>query len=315
MNALLEISENQTRQFVDAETVFLECRRVRLEAAQLRGRLFWREQNGRRYLIRSNANGAQKSLGLETPELHDTFERFQTRKHDIQTRLASLEAALVYQQRLNKALRVGRVPSVVVGTLNALESCGLADHFLTVGTHALYAYESACGVRFMPQAMATQDIDLLFDTRKRMSFMSKMRHLDSSFLGALQKADPTFRVKWDQKQTAINAQGFEVDVIRRMARGQDPHPLRMSDHEDDLWAVQVSSGERMLGAACMSQMVVSATGHMALMHTLNPLTFVAVKRQISQMPERSPLKRQKDALQAELVAQLVASHMPQFGSA
>jgi hypothetical protein len=105
---------------------------------------------------------------------------------------------------MNKALRVGRVPSVVVNTLNALEACGIADHFLTVGTHALYAYESVCGVRLMPQAMATQDIDLLFDTRKRISFMSQMQRLDSSFLGALQKADASFRVKWDQKQTAIN---------------------------------------------------------------------------------------------------------------
>jgi len=32
-----------------------------------------------------------------------------------------------------------------------------------------------------------------------------------------------------------------VDIIRRVARDGDPHPLRMSDDEDDLWAAQVPS--------------------------------------------------------------------------
>jgi hypothetical protein len=44
-------------------------------------------------------------------------------------------------------LRVGRVPNIVVKTLNALEAAGLEEHLLTIGTHALYAFESACGVR------------------------------------------------------------------------------------------------------------------------------------------------------------------------
>ena len=66
------------------------------------------------------------------------------------------------QQRLNKALRVGRVPGIVIKTLNALEAAVLQDHFVTIGTHSLYAYESACGVRFIPDALATQDRDQRF---------------------------------------------------------------------------------------------------------------------------------------------------------
>ena len=36
------------------------------------------------------------------------------------------------------------------------ELAGLAQHFVVVGTHALYAYESAAGVRIVPGALATR---------------------------------------------------------------------------------------------------------------------------------------------------------------
>ena len=42
-----------------------------------------------------------------------------------------------------------------------------------MGTQALYAYETACGVRVQTDATATQDIDLLLDTRKYLQFTSK----------------------------------------------------------------------------------------------------------------------------------------------
>lgn len=309
---LLDLLPSQTRQYIDAETVFLELRRAKAEAAEVRGSMFWRTQGKANYLIRESAGGAQKSLGVQSDETQAIFDRFKHRKSAATSRLAALTTAAHQQQRLNKALRVGRVPGIVVKTLNALEAAGLQDHFMTIGTHALYAYESACGVRFVPDALATQDLDLLFDSRKRMSFASQLRRMDSSFIGALQKADPSFRVMPDQKQTAINDAGFEVDVIRRTAKDADPHPFRMSADENDLWAVQVDGAEKMLSSPRFSQMVVAETGHMAVMNTMNPLTFVAIKRMISGAKNRDPKKRQKDALQADVVESLVRTHMPQY---
>jgi hypothetical protein len=312
MSPILELLPNQTRQYIDAETVFLELRRANAEAAEVRGSMFWRIQGNSEYLIRESSGGAQKSLGPRSAETQAVHERFKRRKTDAANRLAALTVAAHNQQRLNKALRVGRVPGIVVKTLNALAAAGLEDHFVTIGTHSLYAYESACGVRFVPDALATQDLDLLFDSRKRMSFMSHMRRMDSSFIGALQKADPTFRVMHDQKQTAINDSGFEVDVIRRAAKDRDPHPFRMSADENDLWAVQVEGADKILSAPRFVQVVVAETGHMAVMNTMSPLTFIAIKRMISTAVGRDPKKRLKDALQADLVESLVRSHMPQY---
>ncbi|RRH83714.1 hypothetical protein EH244_24950 [Variovorax beijingensis] len=59
-------------------------------------------------------------------------------------------------------------------------------------------------------------------------------------------------------------------------------------------------------------MGVSTTGEMALMNTMHPLDFVDVKRALAKYPNRDPLKRSKDVLQAELVATLVRDYMPQY---
>jgi hypothetical protein len=150
---------------------------------------------------------------------------------------------------------------------------------------------------------------VLFGTRKRVSFFTQLEQDDLSFIKLLQKADKTFEIKEDQRYTAVNKDGFEVDVIRRQAKDGDPHPLKMSHHEEDLWAVQVGSGEKMLGAARFSQIVVASNGAMARMTTIAPEAFVRLKRQLSSSASRDPLKRGKDALQAQVVQSLIDDYM------
>ena len=312
MIGYIENSESQHRQYIDAETVFNERRRVARAAEQLRGGMIWREVSGHRYLIRTSSKRAQKSLGPESETTTEIYRSFMQRKAENTERLASIEKVFDEQRRLNRALRVGRVPKIVIDVLNVLEKAGFHENFTVVGTHSLYAYESACGVRFAPQAMATRDIDLLFDTRKHLAFFSRMKESEASFLGLLQKADKSFVRLEDQKETARNAQGFEVDVIRRMAKDGDPHPVRLSDDEDDIWAVQASTGDRILGAPRFEQMVISTNGEMASMTTMHPIDFVAVKRTLANYENRDPLKRSKDALQANLVEELVRERMPQY---
>lgn len=310
MDAFIDLTESQKRQYIDAEAVFRAVEQAQAEAQAVRGSMFWREQAGRRYLIRESAAGAQKSLGPDTPDNQQIHDRFAERKAAAEGRVQTLKAALKEQQRLNRALRVGRVPNVVVDTLNALAQAGLQEHFLTVGTHALYAYETAAGVRVQSAATATRDIDLLFDTQKRLSFVTQLQRLDTSLLGVLRKADKTFAVRRDQLQTAVNGDGFEVDIIRRTARDGDPHPLRMSDDESDIWAVQVPSGQTLLSSSRFSQVVVATSGAMARMDTVHPADFARIKRALAARADRDPLKKSKDALQAQVAEQLLADYLP-----
>ena len=46
MSQIIDLREDQARQFIDAETVFLELLRIRREAAEVRGSMLWREIKG-----------------------------------------------------------------------------------------------------------------------------------------------------------------------------------------------------------------------------------------------------------------------------
>jgi hypothetical protein len=128
-NTLFELSESQKRQYIDAETVFLALAQATKSAAEVRGSMFWRELKGTRTLIRSSAAGAQKSLGAHSETTQKLFDTFTQRKTTLEERVSALKGQLRIQQRLNRALRVGRVPNIVVNILNHFEKAGLQRIF------------------------------------------------------------------------------------------------------------------------------------------------------------------------------------------
>lgn len=277
----------------------------------VRGSMFWRTQSGTDYLIRTSATGQQKSLGPKTAELQAVYERFTGRKAELEQRVKALKASVQQHQRLNRALRVGRTPKDVIAVLQVLSAAGLSKHFLTVGTNALYAYESAAGVRVQSDATATRDMDLLFDTRQRLQFATQLQRLGSSFLAVLRKADKSYRVRQGQRYTVVNQEGYEVDVIRRMAKDGDPHPMALSEHEEEIWPVQVGSGEALIAGRRFDALVIGTDGSMARMYVPHPQDFVRLKTKLSKSVDRDPLKKSKDGLQARLVVDLLEQYLPQ----
>ena len=179
-----------------------------------------------------------------------------------------------------------------------------------MGTHCLYAYEAAAGVRFASEITSTRDIDLLWDTRKRVTFAQRLLQDSPSMLAALQKVDKSFQVNEDQKYTAVNKDGFEVDIIHRIAKGGDPHPIRLSDAEDDFWVVQAKRADELVNAPEFSEIVVAENGTMARLTTIHPAVFVSFKRWMSKETDRDPLKRRRDALQADAVEWALHERLP-----
>ena len=292
---MLETSASTSRQYIDAVAVFEALEEALEEAAQVRGGMYWHAgpptSPDAKYLVRTTPAGAETSLGSRTAELDAIYTRFTQRKRESAERVSGLQAALMQQQRLNRALRVGRVDPLVVALLNRLASTKLSEHFRVVGTHALYAYEAAAGVRLNAETLATRDIDLLWDTRKRIIFSTQLARVDSSMLGVLKKVDATFRIRKGQKYTAVNKEGFEVDIIRRERRANV-----------------------LLDSPAYSAVIVASNGSMARMNTVHPATFVAFKRWLSTQAERDALKRRRDALQADTVQELLEKYLPQLSA-
>jgi len=310
MDPWLEAGEDALRQYIDARAVFEALEAAEKKAAEVRGGMIWRTVKGHEYLIKTGADSSQKSIGPRNEETEAIHAKFVKRKDADESRVKTLKEELEKQQRINRAVHVGRAPDLLVGILGMLSRLRIAEHFIVIGTHALYAYEAAAGVRFEDGALATRDVDLLWDTRKRVQFVSQMRELDTTMLAALRKVDKTFQLREDQPFTAVNGKGFEVDIIRREARdNDDPHPLRLTDDEDDFWAVQAPRASALLGAKPFSVPIVSVTGKMARMRTIDPLDFAKFKRWMSEQPNREPLKVSRDKLQASIVERVAKERL------
>lgn len=309
-NGWHEISEDATRQYIDARSVFTAHEEAQRDAAEVRGGMYWKQQGQADYLIRTSAKNSQKSLGPRSTETEAIYQKFTARKTAIEQRLADLSTELIRQQRMNRALHVGHAPKLLVEILDRIAKAGLAEYFTVVGTHALYAYEAAAGVRFQDDALATRDVDLMWDIRKRLSFVTQMSRLETSMLKLLKKVDHTFKIRHDQSYTAVNSNGFEVDIIRRGVCVDDPHPIKLTDSDDDFYAVPIDRLERLQGGKRFSEMIVSSSGHMARMHTVHPRLFAMHKRWLSEQGSRDPLKRRRDSLQADLVQELAEHYLP-----
>jgi hypothetical protein len=306
-----EIDGNAQRQYIDAKSVFTAFEEAKKNAAEVRGGMLWKTQNGTDYLIRTTTRRGQKSLGPRSVENETIYREFTARKLRVEKRVSDLRCELERHRKLNKVFHVGRAPEILVAILNKIAASGLADYFTVIGTHSLYAYEAAAGIRFQAaEAMETRDVDLLWDTRKRLSFIARMEGLDISFLGLLREVDSTFDLREDQLYTAVNNHGFEVDVIRREAKDGDPHPLKLTSHEDEFYAVQAKSAGILLDGEKFSAMIVSGTGRMARMTTVSPVAFAKIKRWIARQDDREPLKRDRDIMQAELVEKMVTEFFP-----
>ena len=302
----LPLPDAAARQLIDSTTIFDEFVRVQAQARPYAGGMYWKRQGDYEYLVKTQPDNRQRRVGPRSAATEKIYQEFTARKRALETRLKSLRAALRDAERLNKALKVGRVPSPVIAVLQAVEEAGLGKHFTVVGTHALYAYETAAAVRIVAGALATQDVDLLWDARNRVRFIADIEKLDTSILAVLQLADPTFERKEGQNETAITAKGFEVDFLRRQPEGDDPHPFRFSADDGDLWPVQAVRASVLTTAPRFEHVVMSTTGRMTLMRTIAPEAFVELKRWMAKKaPHRPRIKKGRDLRQAEIVQALL----------
>ncbi|WP_414440242.1 GSU2403 family nucleotidyltransferase fold protein [Burkholderia sp. 22PA0106] len=311
---IVPLSGNTARQYIDACAAFKALEQARKDAKTVRGTMYWREKGGNEYLIRQTGGNRQISLGPRSEKTDAIHQKFVQRKASVEARLQKLKTTVAEHERMNRALRVGRAPRMLVSILNSLEKWDIAEYFRVVGTHALYAYEAEAGVRFVePDAMATKDVDLLWDNRKRLQFVAQMSVLDSTLLGVLQKIDPTFQLSEEDRFTAINADAFQIDIIRREAREGDDHPLPLTEGRgEEFFAVQALRAGRLLSARAFSTIIVDDMGRMANMTTIAPVDFSRFKEWMSAQESRDTIKRRRDALQAVLVHQLVMEFLPQW---
>lgn len=307
----LELDANAARQYVDARSVFVALEQAEHAAKAVRGGMVWVTAKGTDYLARTTPAGAQTGLGRRDERTEKIHAEFQERKAKAQERVARLREQLKAHVRLNRALRVGRMPAIAVRVLARLHKAGLDPFLRTVGTHAMFAYETAAGVRLPGEVMTTLDIDLLFDARRRMQFAAALEAEAPTMRELLRKVDKSFEIDEQQRYTLVNDEGFQVDFLRRMQAEDDDHPIKLGrPDEDDVYVVQAKRAEQLMSAPRFSEIVVATTGEMARMDTIHPAAFRDFKRWMARQPDRDPIKRRRDLLQADAVDGMLQERLP-----
>ena len=311
---LKELSDSQRRVYIDTSQVYEAYLAASKKSLSYKGGMHWKKAKGREYLFRSRDRyGYGKSLGLRSPETEKILTEFRRGKQQTKEREASLRNRLKEQARFCKAALIQRVPRVVTSILRLLEQHRmLGRNIIVVGTNSLFAFEAAGGVFFDNPIMATKDMDLLWDTRGRLSLVTDTDSERAGLMGILRKADRSFEPSKTNKYRAVNRHGYMVDLIKPIPKPIWKKELISIGGPDDLVAAEIRNLQWLISSPKFSQIVIGEDGFPATMVTPDPRSFALHKLWLSDQDDREPVKKSRDQNQAIAVFQLVVQYLPRY---
>jgi hypothetical protein len=303
-----ELNLEQRRRLVDARQVFEAWRDASIERRRGRGSMRWKAVGGKEYLFSRKYRGVEHSRGVRSEETERIEAEFLQNRERLEKRVNQLGDRLSSMARVNRALNLGRVPTLAARILRKLDDEGLlGDHLTVVGTHAMFAYEAAAGIIFDEGLTATEDLDLLWDARRRLRIALVDVQADG-VMGILKKVDRSF--KRLRNYRAANADGYYVDLIRPPEKDEMLSTLRgVGDSDDDLEAAAIEGLWWLINSPKFEQIVMGADGVPFRMACVDPRAFALHKYWISKRADRDPLKRRRDHAQALAVATVVAQYL------
>lgn len=169
--AFIELDGNQRRHLINVKQVFSAWRDARRALRRIGG-MHWKTSPADQQYLYTTLGRVEKSIGVRSPETERIYADHQRQAAHLQTRIEKTADALQRSARLSKAMNLGRMPAIAARILRKLDDAELLDGALLVaGTNALFAYEAGTGVLFEGDIIATEDLDLLWDARRRMSLL------------------------------------------------------------------------------------------------------------------------------------------------
>lgn len=182
---------------------------------------------------------------------------------------------------------------------------------LVVGTNALFAFEALAGVQIASGLTATGDIDLLFDSRRRISFVTGEKITLSGLIGVLRKVDRSFKPLQPRAFRATNRDGYLVDLIRSQTRSvlKDNVPTLITPLADDLDGAPMEGLQWLINAPKTEAMAIDERGYPVRIPTVDPRIFALHKAWLARRPDRSAVKATRDREQAEAAAAISQNYL------
>ncbi len=309
-----EMSDNQRRVYIDTAQLYEAFMAAYHKSRAYRGGMHWKKAKGREYLFRSRDRyGYGKSLGLRSPETEKILKEFRKNKRQLKERLESLKNRMKEQARFCKAAMIQRVPRVAAETLRRLDQQKLLGrNVLIVGTNALYAYEAAAGAFVDTSITATEDLDILWDVRSRLTLVADNDVDQTGLLDILRKADRSFELSGPRSYRAINRDGYMVDLIKSEPKQMLKKERTQMGGSGDLRAAEIRNLHWLISSPKIYQIVIGEDGFPAAMSVPDPRAFSLHKLWLSKQVNRKAVKKQRDHDQAIAVANLIVKYLPQY---
>ena len=290
------LDEDVARQYGAAAATYVEWESAAALADEYAGGMVWKRVKSFEYLVRTSRKGKQTSLGRRTADAEARFESFFLAKTELEAHLKRLRRSVERQERVNKALRVGRVPTPLVEFLRKLHQSTSAAALYLVGPESLFAYESAAARRFdtslIPAPFDQSDAPrplLLASGEQATEALEALRATDAS-IKPIQGSPGQFR----------NASGRQFTVISTdLANPVDADVFWAAPKRDQAW---------LAAAPRWSAIVVGSTGRMARLPTVDPRAFVMHLDWLA----ATGIGDARAIALAEAVERLVAQALPQF---
>ncbi|MBT4162173.1 MAG: hypothetical protein HOE54_12765 [Gammaproteobacteria bacterium] len=305
-----ELSDEQRRIYVDAIQTYQALEEARSHAFHYKGYMTWKKARGREYLFkgRPGARGTGQSLGRRSSATEKQYEAFYAGKEEATARVEALEEQVALKGKYALANRLNRIPRAASQVCRALNATNCK--FVIVGSNALYGYEVLAGIHFHSEVIATEDLDVLLDTREQLRI--SIEGDSPRFIELLKKADKSFQISDRQKSRAINNKGYMVDLIT--APKNPPHLVNEFARtlEGDLDIAEIEKLEWLISAPRVECYPIAFDGIPVRVTVPDPRAFAVHKYFVSKQANREPVKRRRDESQAKLVIDVVNKYLPAF---
>ena len=303
-----ELDGERTRRLIDAEQRYSTYRDALRKLHQsYRGSMRWKRVKDGDYLYHT-VDKIAKSLGPRTAETEKMESAFNDGRRRLRARRDTLLAKIETEARVDRAMGLGRAPARVANILRRLDRNGLLGKGISVvGTNAIYAYERLGGGYFSSDLLATGDIDLLFDGRRRLRLIGPAQKVDG-LAGLLRKVDASFEVVAPGAFRAANDEGFMVDLIQPMQAAAGDIRAALGDR-DDLQAAEVHGLAWLQNVPQVERIILDERAMPFVISAPDPRAFALHKLWLSERSDRDPAKARRDYEQARLVAMIVDRYL------
>ncbi len=308
----VNMSPEQARALINATQIYQAHEQHRRNDSRFSGSMHWKHISGRDYLYRGFTGGRNHSLGRRSPETEELKRRFETGRAEHKQRGEALVEQLETHCGYIKVNRLNRFPSSGARIIRALDKARIPHR--VIGTNALYAYEISAAVLFMPEQLATDDIDLLMDARQSLKIVANLKK--RTLLSLVKDTDKSFKRLTDSPYefAAVNERGYRVDLVTQGT----PDPMRPAAFAEllqagDLQPVGIDSLKWHVSSPRYAEVVFDEQGIPLRVETIDPRAFVLHKWYVSQKSDREPVKRRRDEAHARAVATVIVNelrHLP-----